>query len=667
MGRTLKGLALPLAAVLMLVVSSRLASGLTINLVYDEAQSQPPSTDPSGAQLGRIVAAAARQWEDIIKDDWTMDLAYTWGDLGNDGTRGAAVVLGTRAGKPTSARIRMDTGNAGVEHDWYFDPTPTDHGEYELPQILYRDLTASQQANAYNGQPPELLETSFAGIANSTAPAIARTGHDLLTVALHEIGHTVGLSGPVEGQETSDLDFDVDPRLVGGAKMAIRVADPMDTGHLAAPRTVMFPAVIPGIRRLPSQTDILAVATAAGWTMIDLPRQDFLGGTSWNQAGNWIGGRVPDGDEAVFVRHGGRVTVDAPATAGELTVSDGSELRVAGSTLTVNQAVFIDGDGSMGSQSSTSGLIQESGRLRADRLVLAGRLHVSSSPSTIDSTSKFLAPSVTVLDADLHLQGSATVRRGASFAGPGGLFNAVDSTLAIDNGAAVPVDLTNRGRLQSAGSPAVMSVASLRQTDSGTFAVKIGGGQFDTAHDQLVVAGTAVLGGVLELGIAEQFQLQAGTVDDVTILRSGEGVEGTFARPPARHQGDGLFVDVNYDSDQVRLQLRQAVAGDANGDGRFDQSDVVQVSQSGRFLSDELADWTQGDWDLVAGHGDGRFDQRDLIAALRAGAFSSGIGAAIGSPAPMQVAEPSTWILLLVGAIALLGLRREGFLALWGR
>ena len=64
---------------------------LTIGLTYDQAQSQPPSFDPNGTRLETMMAAAARQWEDIIEDDWSLDLAFTWGDLGNDGTRGVAV------------------------------------------------------------------------------------------------------------------------------------------------------------------------------------------------------------------------------------------------------------------------------------------------------------------------------------------------------------------------------------------------------------------------------------------------------------------------------------------------------------------------------------------------------------------------------------------------
>jgi uncharacterized secreted protein with C-terminal beta-propeller domain len=59
------------------------------------------------------------------------------------------------------------------------------------------------------------------------------------------------------------------------------------------------------------------------------------------------------------------------------------------------------------------------------------------------------------------------------------------------------------------------------------------------------------------------------------------------------------------------------VPGDANGDRRFNQLDIVKVLQSAKYLKDEPADWSEGDW-----NGDGRFDQLDLIAALQQGHYS---------------------------------------------
>ena len=53
--------------------------------------------------------------------------------------------------------------------------------------------------------------------------------------------------------------------------------------------------------------------------------------------------------------------------------------------------------------------------------------------------------------------------------------------------------------------------------------------------------------------------------------------------------------------------------GDVNGDGEFNQFDLIDVLQEGKYLTGELATWSQGDW-----NGDGVFDQMDVIVAARA-------------------------------------------------
>jgi hypothetical protein len=58
------------------------------------------------------------------------------------------------------------------------------------------------------------------------------------------------------------------------------------------------------------------------------------------------------------------------------------------------------------------------------------------------------------------------------------------------------------------------------------------------------------------------------------------------------------------------------VIGDGNGDGRFDQLDIVFALQGAKYLTGEPASWAQGDWNH-----DGRFDQLDIVAALRAGSY----------------------------------------------
>ena len=72
---------------------------------------------------------------------------------------------------------------------------------------------------------------------------------------------------------------------------------------------------------------------------------------------------------------------------------------------------------------------------------------------------------------------------------------------------------------------------------------------------------------------------------------------------------DDVFRDTN-----AWTQIRQP--GDANGDGRFDQLDLVAVLQAGKYRTGQGADWSQGDW-----NGDGLSDQLDVVAALRTGNY----------------------------------------------
>lgn len=72
-------------------------------------------------------------------------------------------------------------------------------------------------------------------------------------------------------------------------------------------------------------------------------------------------------------------------------------------------------------------------------------------------------------------------------------------------------------------------------------------------------------------------------------------------------------------------------AGDANQDKQFDQTDLVQVQQSAKYLTGLPATWGEGDWNGAPGgepgnppRGDGVFDQADIIAALGTGLYLTG-------------------------------------------
>ena len=61
------------------------------------------------------------------------------------------------------------------------------------------------------------------------------------------------------------------------------------------------------------------------------------------------------------------------------------------------------------------------------------------------------------------------------------------------------------------------------------------------------------------------------------------------------------------------------VLGDSNGDSRFDQLDLVEVLQGGKYQTGQPASFDEGDW-----YEDGVFDQLDIVAALQTGNYLAG-------------------------------------------
>ena len=71
-------------------------------------------------------------------------------------------------------------------------------------------------------------------------------------------------------------------------------------------------------------------------------------------------------------------------------------------------------------------------------------------------------------------------------------------------------------------------------------------------------------------------------------------------------------------SEQLRKPTELPIYGDANGDGIFDNSDLVEIFSAGEY-EDDIAgnsDWSEGDW-----NGDDDFTSSDLVLALKRGNY----------------------------------------------
>ena len=298
------------------------------------------------AELEPIMDCAAAFWEDIILDDHTLVIDYYWDDIAATGVNDPLVYDSND--RVINCRIRVDTvfgvaGGGTAPHNFYFDPSPGDNVEYAMEPTMYHGLPGATQAAWFNGAPPDGLEVSYDGApAASAGPEV--DGTDMLTLLLHEIGHSLGIGGHTWETETQDGDYDFNPAWIGGAAAAVECDDPVHNRiHIIPDQALMYKAIYGQVRRLPGTADILAQAAASGWTQLDIPRRHFLQGTDYNAAGNWILGEMPDSDDDVYVcaPGSGTVTMSADASARSLYVGEEASLNTGPHRLDVSETITL--------------------------------------------------------------------------------------------------------------------------------------------------------------------------------------------------------------------------------------------------------------------------------------------------------------------------------------
>jgi len=112
--------------------------------------------------------------------------------------------------------------------------------------------------------------------------------------------------------------------------------------------------------------------------------------------------------------------------------------------------------------------------------------------------------------------------------------------------------------------------------------------------------------------------------------------------------GDDL---VNFNDRQMWVDdLKNTWIGDANLNGEFNSSDMVQVFVAGKYEKEETATWGQGDF-----NGDTFFNSSDMVAAFVGGGYEKGLKDGGPNPAVSAVPEPGAWVLALVGLLGLIG------------
>ena len=231
------------------VVFTGQASALTI--VRNFGGGTASGNQAGGGDFQALFNAAADMWEAAINDAHVVTLTYSWANLGS-GTLGLHT-MGTQGGSPhreTSGTIQF--ANA-ASVGWFMDSTPTGNTEYTNFNETFQNLGGGsmQTGRVYTG---------------ATGNASGRT--DMLSVMLHEIGHSLGLSSANTAFQAGNGDLDVDvtsPRPFAGASIQT-----VSGAHINLSTSLMFPSIGTNLRRLISDADLVANAEISQFTSINL-------------------------------------------------------------------------------------------------------------------------------------------------------------------------------------------------------------------------------------------------------------------------------------------------------------------------------------------------------------------------------------------------------------
>ncbi|MEM8781888.1 MAG: hypothetical protein AAGE65_03440, partial [Planctomycetota bacterium] len=360
------------------------AWGLQIDAEFRVPLSQSPAIDADGQRLGELVRAAADFYEARIGDDHELRVQYYYFDFGSTSNIGATTLRSESDGRITEVFLRVAKAPLGSSGNWFYDDTPDDHSEFDLDVTRVGDLSGAQRNDGFVGDVPDTLEVGHAGGAIGGG---ATGKFDLYTVVLHEMGHALGLLSTASSAqgETADGDYDFRGDQLGGRAGAVRHVSG-EISHLRPDVALMTNGIDTGQRRMPSATDLLAIASVSGFTHLDLDRKTFARGSGTHDwtGSNWIGGRSPDGGDDAFigsrdadptvrlvgdvwvrnldVRHGDALDLNGR----RLTLGNDLDLFDGGTTLDVRGGGAVLSVDDLRNKPGTTTRLRDGGRIEAD-------------------------------------------------------------------------------------------------------------------------------------------------------------------------------------------------------------------------------------------------------------------------------------------------------------